>query len=340
MRVRDIAALVEGMLRGDGSKIVTGVAGIEEAGAEDLTFVANARYLPYLKTTRAAAVLVDQEVEANGVATIVVREPDWAFARAAEHLLPARPSPNPGIHPTAVIAPGAHLGSDVSVGAHAVIESAADIGDGSVLYPLAYVGPGARIGARCVLYPHAAVLDGCILGTNVTLHAGAVIGSDGFGYVTVDGTHQKIPQLGSVLIEDEVEIGANTTVDRARFDKTIIRRGTKIDNLVQVAHNVEIGEHCLIAGQAGISGSSVLGHHVFLGGQAGVSGHLHLGDASMLLVQSGLDKDIPPGKAFMGSPATEHRKFLLLQASLRRVPSLLEEVKRLREEVEHLKARM
>ncbi len=341
MTLAEIANRVGGRLVGDGEAAVTGVAALAEAGPGDLSFLANARYLPQLAATRAAGVLLR---EAHAAAcprpAIVVGDPDWAFAVAAERFTPPPPAPPAGVHPLACLGPGVRLGAGVSVAPFAVVEAGAVLGDGVVLHAHAFVGAGAEIGAGSVLHPGARVRERVRLGCRVILHSGAVAGADGFGYAVVDGTVRKILQTGTVEIGDDVELGANTTVDRARFGATRIGRGTKIDNLVQIAHNVEIGEQCLFAAQTGISGSARIGDGVMMGGQVGLVGHIDIGDGARIGAQSGVAKSIPPGAVYDGTPARPLMPYHRVQASLQRLPELAKEVRELRREVERLKARL
>jgi UDP-3-O-[3-hydroxymyristoyl] glucosamine N-acyltransferase len=335
----EIAKRVDGTVAGDGRTVIRGVNGLKEAGPGEISFLANRKYASLLDSTRASAVIVVEGMGAP-IPSIAVKNPDLAFARVAEIFVGGASPFTAGIHATAVVAPGASLGRDVSIGAHAVVEEGASVGDGTVLAPQVYVGRGARIGPGCLLYPQVVVRERCVLGARVILHSGAVVGSDGFGYATEDGVHQKIPQTGIVVIEDDVEIGAGTTVDRARFGRTLIRKGTKIDNLVQVAHNVEIGEHCLLAAQTGIAGSTRVGHHVMMGGQVGVTGHLELGDGAIATAQSGVDKSVPPGAVVSGSPARPRQQHLRGLASVERLSEALREIRKLRQELEELRQRL
>ena len=264
--------------------------------------------------------------------------PRVAFARATALLVPAATPPS-GIHPTAVVPESATLGEGVSLGAYVVLGERVSLGDGVVVHPLASVYADAQVGAHTVIHSHAVVGAGARLGAHVILHPGAVIGADGFGFeLTPEGTWLHVPQVGSVALEDGVEIGANACIDRAALDTTRVGEGTKIDNLVQIGHNCEIGAHCMICGQAGLAGSSHLGHHVVLGGQSGLSGHLHVGDGAQLAGSSGAMADIPAGQRYAGSPARPIREMGVQLLAMEKLPALLKQVKRLQRQVDALSA--
>ena len=337
--LRELADLVGGTIAGDGNTVIRGVNGIKEAAEGEITFLANGRYALLLASTRASAVILAGGIE-SPIPSITVRNPDLAFAQVAERLNEAPARPAAGVHPTAVVHPGATLGREVAIGACAIIEDGAVIGDGSVIHPLAYVGNGVRMGPECRLYPQVVVRERCRLGARVILHSGVVVGADGFGFVTVDGVHRKIPQTGIVVLEDDVEVGANSTIDRARFGKTVVEKGAKIDNLVMIAHNVVVGQGTLIAAQAGISGSTRLGKDVRLGGQVGLSGHLEVGDGATVTAQSGIGKSVPPGAMVSGEYAVDTRAHLKRLAAIARLPEALTEIKRLQAEVEALKKKL
>jgi UDP-3-O-[3-hydroxymyristoyl] glucosamine N-acyltransferase len=333
----EIAERTGGRLFGDARCEITSVAGIRDAGPGDITFVANARYVRDLATTRASAVIVSEQVAVpEGRSGLVHENPSLAFAQVVEMLFPPPPRPEPGVHPNALVAPGASLGADVSIGAFVVVEAGAHVGERSVLAPFVYVGADARIGADCLLYPHVSVRERCVLGDRVIVHCGAVIGSDGYGYVQIGTRHQKVPQVGTVEIGDDVEIGANVCVDRARFDKTLIKRGTKIDNLVQVAHNVQIGEDCLVVAQVGISGSTQIGDDAILAGQAGVAGHIRVGDGAIVAGQAGVTKSVPPGETVAGMPARSYTEFMRGQAALAKMGEWTRKVRALERRVAEL----
>ncbi len=335
----ELARLVGGTVSGDGATRIRGVNGLREAGPGEIAFLANPKYAPLLAQTRASAVIVADGTEVS-LPAIRARNPDLAFARAAERLGGGAWRPAPGVHPKASVAPGARIGKDVSIGAFAVVEEDASVGDGSVLCPQVYVGAGARLGPGCFLWPQSAVRERCELGARVILHCGAVVGSDGFGYATEEGVHHKIPQVGIAVLEDDVELGANATVDRARFGRTVIGRGTKVDNLVQIAHNVTTGQGCLLAAQAGVSGSTRLGNYVVLAGQAGLVGHIQVGDGAVVTAKAGVGKDVPAGATVSGLHAVEIRRHLREAAAVARLPEALEELRRLRKEVEELRKRL
>jgi len=325
--VEEIARRLNGRVEGNGALEIKGVASLELAGPGELTFLGNPRYSPVMKDTKASAVLVNDAWQGETPATLIrVKSADAAFAQVAFWL--ARPAIafKPGIHPTAVIAGDAKLGKDVTVGPQCVIESGAIIGDGTVLVAQCYVGPFCEVGRNCLFYPHATLREYTRVGSRVILHNGAVIGSDGFGYVKETGHWKKVPQVGIVVLGDDVEIGANTTIDRARFGETRIANGVKLDNLIQIAHNVTIGEDTAMAAQVGISGSAHIGRRVQLGGQVGVAGHLHIGDDTVVMAQAGVSKDVPPASIMFGAPAAPALEAKKLHAHIMRLPELKRKV--------------
>jgi UDP-3-O-[3-hydroxymyristoyl] glucosamine N-acyltransferase len=322
----EIAKRVGGRLVGDPDLLIRGVAPIHEAGPDDITFVANAKYAKTLAATRAAAVLLEKEAKGIGPAQLLVDDPYFAFSQVVSLLHPPR-RPSPGIHPQSVIGPGVRLGEEVYIGPFVTLESGAIVGRGAALHHGVFIGEGSTIGEGALIYPNVTVREGVTLGKRVIVHSGTVIGSDGFGFATHAGRHHKIQQVGRVIVEDDVEIGANVAIDRAALGVTRVGRGTKIDNLVQIAHNVVIGEDCLIVAQVGISGSTTLGHHVVLGGQVGLVGHLKIGDGVMVGAQSGIMRDVPAGSVVWGSPAIPHQEALKVQATLPLLPEMRKQLR-------------
>lgn len=310
MTVEELAARLGGQLEGgDASISITGVSAIAESGPGHVTFLGNPKYAAQLESCAASAALVSPAYAGQFAGSrIRVPDPSMAFVEVVKIFMPPPVRHAPGIHPTAVVADGVQIGEEVSVGPHAVLEPGARVGDRSIIGASCFLGHGASVGADCHLYPNVCVREHCRIGDRVIVHAGCVIGSDGFGFSLVEGRHQKIPQVGIVEIDDDVEIGANTTIDRARFGRTWIQEGTKIDNLVQIAHNVVIGKHSLVIAQTGIAGSTTLGTYVTLAGQVGVAGHLHLADRSIVAAQAGVGRDLEPGEMMWGSPAVPMRQ--------------------------------
>lgn len=329
--VQELAALVGGQFvsEADGFRKICGAAAVSDAGEGHVTFFGNPKYLPQLKTSRATAALVPVGfAESIPAIAIHVENPSLAFAQLLEKFGPAPIRFAPGVHPTAVIGPNVALGENVSIQPFVVLEDGVQVGANTVIGAHSYVGHGARIGNDCQFAPRVTIGARCELGHRVILHSGVVIGSDGFGFEFAGGRHLKIPQTGHVQIDDDVEIGANTTIDRARFGRTWIQEGTKIDNLVQIAHNVVIGKHCIIVSQAGISGSTKLGNYVTLAGQVGVVGHIEIGDQAIVAAQSGVSKSIPPKTVVFGSPALPMRESKEQLARIGRLPKLYERVKK------------
>jgi len=347
MNIREIAAALHAEIRGDGrlSELeIRGVAKIEEAGAGEITFLANPKYSRFLGTTRASAVIVARNTPepspADRTRPVYLRVDD-PYASFLKALLlfqpPADPLPE-GIHPTAVVDPGATLGANVRIGAYAVVRGQCRIGDGVMLCQGVVLGEGVEIGAQTLVYPGVTVYNGCRIGARVIVHAGAVIGSDGFGFAPQpDGTFEKIPQLGIVVVEDDVEIGANCTLDRATLGETIIKKGAKLDNLIQIGHNVVIGENTVIAAQAGISGSTKIGRNAMIGGQVGFAGHLDIADNTKWGAQSGVHRSVhTPGGSYLGYPALPQRDAMRVMSAMAELPALLETVRSLRERIGQL----
>jgi UDP-3-O-[3-hydroxymyristoyl] glucosamine N-acyltransferase len=332
----ELAAELHGEVVGDGAITIRDVAGIREALPGDITFIANSRYDAYLAETRASAVICARDTQAAAVPMILVDNPYLAFQQAVRIFRPDRDRPEPGVHATAVVAPDALLGEGVSIGPWCVVGSGARLGDGMVLMAHGYVGPRAEIGAGSLLYPRVTVREDCIIGARCILHPGVVVGSDGFGFAFDQGRYHKVPQVGNVVIGDDVEIGANATIDRATTHSTRIGDGTKIDNLVQIGHNVVIGRHCIVVAQVGISGSTELEDHVTLGGQAGLVGHIRIGQGAMVGAQSGVSKSVPAGTVVTGYPAVQHGLWKRLQALLQKLPQMFQRLRDLEDRMQKL----
>jgi UDP-3-O-[3-hydroxymyristoyl] glucosamine N-acyltransferase len=325
----ELADIVGGELEGDGEIQIHGVAGIREARPGEITFVANPRYAEFLPATHASAVIGDRKLP--GMKPVIRSEnPYFAYLQVlslfAKDLEVQYPR---GVHPLAAVHPEAVLGENVSVGPFCQISALARIGNETTILSGSFVGEGVVMGSACLVYPNVTIREGTTIGDRVILQPGVVLGADGFGYAKNGGTHHKVPQVGCVVIEDDVEIGANSCVDRATTGETRIRRGTKIDNLVQIAHNVTIGENCVIAAQVGVSGSTEVGNNVVMGGQAGLAGHVTIGDRVMIGGQAGVMKSVPPDTAVSGYPAREHARSKRLYAYTALLPALFERVKEL-----------
>lgn len=331
---------------GDGSATITGVAAIESAGTGQLSFLANQKYSDHLRTTGAEAVIVAPDLfgvprnqVAQGASLLVHNNPYFAFLQALTLFHPPPPAPPPGVDQSARIGRRVALGDRVHVGPRCVIDDDAELRDGAVVLAGSFVGARSVIGEESMIGPNVTIVQGCTLGRRVRIHPGTVIGSDGFGYAPVQGKHEKIPQVGGVTIGDDVEIGACCAIDRATMGQTVIGRGTKIDNLVQIAHNVQIGEDCIIVAQVGISGSTRLGHHVTLAGQVGVAGHLKLGDSVIVAAQSGVGKDLPPNTAWFGSPANEMGHQMRVIVAMSALPETLKHIRELERRVAELEGK-
>ena len=333
LTLQEIGRLSGGELRGDPSVKITGAASLAEAVEGEISFFNTPKYTMQLRRTRASAVFVPLEFEeAIAPAQIRVSNPSKAFEQIVLKFAPKPAEFAPGVHPSAIVDPSVKLGTRVSIQPHAVIETGARIGDGTVIGAQSYVGQETVVGPNCLIYPRVTIRERTRIGARVIIHSGAVIGADGFGFEFVSGRHQKIQQLGIVQIDDDVEIGANTTIDRARFGRTWIQEGVKIDNLVQVAHNVTIGKHSVIAAQTGISGSTRVGEQVQMAGQVGIVGHVTIGDGSIIAAQSGVAKDTGGGVWF-GSPAVPMPEAKRQIAWVHRLGKLFARVKLLEEKL-------
>lgn len=340
--VGEIAALVGGSVVGESALRIAGLNGIKQAQPGELTFLGNRSYLPFLESTQATAIFVTQDFEEPEPAReerafIRVKNPYHAFVRIIQEYAVRPDAFHPqGIHPTAVIGNNVTLGKDVALDAHVCIADDAVIGDAAVLYAGCYVGRGSRIGAGTVLYPNVVLREGVVVGSRCILHAGVVIGADGFGFAPVGGKWFKIPQTGIVILGDDVEIGANSAVDRATFGCTVVGRGTKIDNLVQIGHNVEIGEDSVISGMTGVAGSATIGNHVIIAGQVGVADHSQIGDGVTIGTRSGVFGSVEPGAVVSGYPLVKHKQDLRIQATIKQLPEWPRRIRDLERRIETL----
>jgi UDP-3-O-[3-hydroxymyristoyl] glucosamine N-acyltransferase len=336
MNLKDLSDKLGAKLEGRGDIEITGVAGIHDAGERDITFLEGKNF-KHLEQCRASAVLVPPEAPSTARMPLLrVKNPRLAFARALA-LFYAQPYRPAGVSSQAVIGQNVTIGTAPSIHPFVVVADDVKIGDRVSLYPGVYLGRGSVVDDDTIVYPNVCIRENVQVGKRVVIHAGAVIGADGFGFVTDGGKHHKIPQVGGVIIEDDVEIGANTTIDRATLGMTVIKQGTKIDNLVQIAHNVMIGEHCFLMSQVGIAGSSTLGDYVVLAGQVGLADHITIGDRVMLGAQSGVMRDIEAGQIAVGSPAVPHRDFFRIQAVVQKLPELRKQISDLEKQMQELK---
>jgi UDP-3-O-[3-hydroxymyristoyl] glucosamine N-acyltransferase len=336
LKLQDIAARIECRLDGDGDIDIRGVAGIEDARSGDLTFYSNPKYAAELRATRASAVILGESVEAAPCAMLRTRQPYLAFARAVALFEdPWRPAP--GVHHLAWVGEAVTLGADVSVGPFAVIGNGTRIGARTIVHPHVTIGRQSEIGEDCIVHARVSIRERIRIGDRVILQDGAVVGSDGFGFARrPDGTHHKIPQIGGIVIEDDVEIGANTTIDRPAVGETRIGAGTKIDNLVQIAHGVDIGRNVLLAAQVGVAGSVTIEDEVTLAGQVGVAGHITLGKGVIATAQTGIPNSVPAGSFISGYPAIANRDWLRASAVFRKLPELKKRVAELERRIKEL----
>lgn len=326
-----IAAAINGQLIGDGDIRIHGIAGIQAASEGEITFLTHASYTKYLPLCRASGVIVGKKTsldDVRGFNVIIVDNPDLAYIRVAQMFEAPEPI-TPGIDRLAYVSESAEIAPGASIRPFACIESGAVIGERAVIHSFAYVGSSCVIGEGSVIHPHVTIYHDTKIGRNVTIHANTVIGCDGFGYTWDGEKHAKIPQIGSVIIEDDVEIGSNTSIDRASLGTTVIGKGTKIDNLVQVAHNVTIGQNSIIVSQVGIAGSARIGNNVVLAGQVGVKDHTTVGDGVMAGGGTGITKDVPPGSLIWGTPHAPHKEWMKLQIYIKKLPALFERIKKI-----------
>lgn len=345
--IGDIAKLLNAELVGDAKIIITGVGGLENAEPGSIAFIEHERLLKTALSSGAAAIIVPDTMAAKmrrverkvGKPAVLTGNPRLAFAKVMEFLQPSQ-LPTPGIHPTAIVEPDAYLGEGVTVREHCYIGHHAHIGNGVVIYPHVVIGDGAQIGDNSILYPSVVIAHHVNIGQRVRIHSGSVLGGDGFGYVMENGKHRKVPQVGTVIIEDDVEIGANVCIDRATMGATRVGAGTKIDNLVQVAHNVQIGRNCILCGQVGLSGSVIIEDDAVLAGQAGLRDHVKIGKGATLGAKAGIMNDVKAGDFVTGSPAVTHKEFLRMEAAARKLPDALRTLRSLERQVRDLQVRL
>ncbi len=335
IKLQDLAQKLAAQLEGPGEIEISGAAGLQDAGKGQITFLEGKNF-KQLEQVRASAVLVSLDAPCFPFPVLRVKNPRLAFARVLE-LFYVKLLPSLGISKQAVVGQNVVIGSETTLHPFVVVADDARIGDRVTLYPGVYVGRGSVIDDDSIVYPNAVIREGVRIGKRVIIHAGASIGSDGFGFVTDGGKHHKIPQVGGVIIEDDVEIGANTTVDRATLGNTLIKQGAKIDNLVQVAHNVTVGEHCFLMSQVGIAGSCTIGNYVVLAGQVGLADHITIGDRAMIGAKSGIMRDIEPGQIAAGSPALPHKEWAKVYSVLPKLPELRKQIMDLEKQVLELK---
>ncbi len=341
LSAKQISKMLGAVLVGSESISVKGIANLVDASEYDISFLGNDKYRKSVLSSKSAIVLVPHDFDSpppENRAWIKCDNPSEAFVDITQHFVSYQYIPAIGIHSSTSIHPSAELAGNLHIGAGVVIEEGVIIAGHSIVEAGSYIGPNSRIGKNCRIHPNVTVRERAIIGDGVTIHSGTVIGSDGFGYITGPDGHKKIPQSGIVQIDDDVEIGANVTVDRARFDKTWIKRGTKIDNLVQIGHNVILGENTIIVSQSGVSGSVDIGKNVIIAGQSGVVGHLKIGDGAILMAKSVWSRDAEPGVAYCGYPSVPRQTFWKQAAAVQKLPELLKRVKSLEKEIESLKA--
>jgi len=329
--LKEIIKITGGEILGNEDTIITNVAGITEAKKGDITFVSNPKYEQYIGSTNASAIIIkESQKDKVKIPAIVSKNPYLSYAKIIMHIAKEIEKHPSGISKNCSISKSAKIGENVAISDFVAVDENSKINDGTTIYPNCYIGRNSKIGKNCLIYSNVTIRENIIIGNNVIIHAGTVIGSDGFGYVQENGLFKKIPQIGIVEIADDVEIGANVTIDRATTGKTFIGQGTKIDNLVQIAHNVHIGENSIIVSQAGISGSTKIGNGVTIAGQAGLVGHITVGDGAVIAARSGVIGDVAPHETVSGYPARPHKHAMKIYALIQKLPELFEEIKKLK----------
>lgn len=339
---KQIAALIEGRVEGDENAVVNDFAKIEEGKPGAISFLSNQKYLPHIYTTESSVVLIDEAVELEHPVKCTLIRVKNAYESVAK-LLQLYESMKPkkkGIHPLAYISPKAKVGEDCYVGAFACIADGAVVGEGCQIYPNVVIDDNVKVGDNCILYPHVTIYHDCRVGNNVTLHAGCVVGADGFGFAPTEGGYDKIPQIGIVTIEDDVEIGANTCIDRSTMGSTYVRKGVKLDNLCQIAHNTDIGANTVMSAQVGVAGSTKVGEWCMFGGQVGLAGHITIGNKVMLGAQSGVPGNIKDNQQLIGTPPMPMTPYFKSSAIFRRLPDMYREMNEMKKTIEELKAKL
>ena len=340
--VSEIAELVGGVVVGDTAASVTSVNGIQQATEGDLSFLGNRKYLHFLRTTCATAILTTPDVVEPGKTLIHVKNPYSSFLQVLQIFSSGmeRVHPVEGIHETVILGQNVVLGTGVAMGANVVVADDCVIGDNVIIYPNVYIGRGSRIGEGTLIYPNAVIREHITIGARCILHANAVIGSDGFGFAPMNGALFKVPQIGRVVLGDAVEVGSNSAIDRATFGVTVIGSGTKIDNLVQIGHNVEIGEHCAISGMSGIAGSTVVGSHVTIAAQVGIGDHAVVGDRAILAARAGVFGEVKAGETVSGFPARSHAETMRIWAAERQLPDMVRRLRKLDQRIQELENKL
>ncbi len=334
-----ITQLVKGELAGDPQAIITDLAEIQHAQPGELSFLSNPKYAKFMETTQAEAILVSREFEGSYKNLIRVPDPYFAFSQLISTFRPPIPLPKPGIDPSAIIASSASVGKGCYIGPNVIIADDVSIGENSILMGNTSIGSRSKIGSNALIFPNVSIYHRCEIGNDVRIHSGTVIGSDGYGFVRTEQGISKIPQEGGVIIGDDVEIGANCAIDRGTLGNTVIGKGTKLDNFIQIAHNVKLGEYCFIAAQSGVAGSTHVGNKVTIAAQVGIAGHLTLEDGVIVAAQSGVTKDVPANTVMFGSPAQERNKARREIGHIRSIPDIKERIKKIESELEALKQR-
>jgi len=329
MTLAEIASIIQAELKGNADFKPTAICGLDNPQAGGISYISEVETAKDLDKLNIGALIAPAAAKDKDIAfkgnILYTETPEWAFTLLLRSVDTLNKDIKPGAHPKAYVSDKATIGKNVHIGANATVEDGAVIGDNTIIYPNAYIGRNVKIGMFCIIYPNAVIRENCVLKNKVILQPGCVIGADGFGFIFHNGKHEKIPQIGNVIIEDDVEIGANTTIDRAKITSTVIGANTKIDNLVQIAHNVKIGMATIVVSQAGIAGSTVIGNGVIIAGQAGLSGHIKVGDRAIIGPQAGIMSDVEPGAKLMGSPAMSYGEFMRSSAVLKKLPELYKE---------------